>query len=220
MTCHTIIAIDGPAGAGKSTVARRLAGRLGFVYVDTGAMYRAIALKARRAGIGWSDAARLAALARAARVELTCDGKVLLDGEDVTLAIREPEISDGASQVSAVSDVRRAMVELQQAFGRAESIVMEGRDIGTVVFPQATVKFYLDASAEERARRRVAELAKRGQTVDYEQTLSEMRARDERDMTRADSPLRRAGDAVYVDTSHMSETEVGDALVKVIEERA
>jgi len=212
LTCHTIIAIDGPAGAGKSTVARRLAGRLGFVYVDTGAMYRAIALKARRAGIGWSDAARLAALARAARVALTCDGKVLLDGEDVTLAIREPEISDGASQDSAVSDVRRAMVELQQAFGRAESIVMEGRDIGTVVFPDTPHKFFVTASPETRAKRRLAQAGETAPGATVASVAAEIAERDRRDATRAVAPLRPAADAVTIDSDALTAEEVADRI--------
>jgi cytidylate kinase len=182
-------------------------------------MYRAVALAARRAGVDWEDAGGLTRVACQARIELGRTGEVKLDGEDVSAAIREPEISGGASKVSAVSAVRRAMVERQQAFGRASDVVMEGRDIGTVVFPDAQVKIYLDASPEERARRRVAELAARGQAVDYEATLAEMRERDRRDMTRADSPLRRAADAIYIDTSRMSEAEVSEALARAAEER-
>ena len=213
------IAIDGPAGAGKSTLARRLAGRLGFLYIDTGAMYRAVALWARRLGVAWDDAARLEQLARESRIELGPDGRVSLNGEDVSEAIRDPEISEGASRVSAIPGVRRALVEKQQQMGRQASVVMEGRDIGTVVFPEAEVKIYLDATPEERARRRMKDLAARGVAADFAQVLEEMRRRDQRDSTRADSPLRQAPDAIYVDSTGMSEDEVEQALLKIVRER-
>jgi len=213
------IAIDGPAGAGKSTLARRLAGRLGFLYIDTGAMYRAVALWARRLGVAWDDAARLEQLARESRIELGPDGRVWLNGEDVSEAIRDPEISEGASRVSAIPGVRRALVEKQQQMGRQASVVMEGRDIGTVVFPEAEVKIYLDATPEERARRRMKDLAARGVAADFAQVLEEMRRRDQRDSTRADSPLRQAPDAIYVDSTGMSEDEVEQALLKIVRER-
>ena len=213
------IAIDGPAGAGKSTLARRLAGRLGFLYIDTGAMYRAVALWARRLGVAWDDAARLEQLARESRIELGPDGRVSLNGEDVSEAIRDPEISEGASRVSAIPGVRRALVEKQQEMGRQASVVMEGRDIGTVVFPEAEVKIYLDATPEERARRRMKDLAARGVAADFAQVLEEMKRRDQRDSTRADSPLRQAPDAIYVDSTGMSEDEVEQALLKIVRER-
>lgn len=213
------IAIDGPAGAGKSTLARRLAGRLGFLYIDTGAMYRAVALWARRLGVAWDDAARLEQLARESRIELGPDGRVSLNGEDVSEAIRDPEISEGASRVSAIPGVRRALVEKQQQMGRQASVVMEGRDIGTVVFPEAEVKIYLDATPEERARRRMKDLAARGVAADFAQVLEEMKRRDQRDSTRADSPLRQAPDAIYVDSTGMSEDEVEQALLKIVRER-
>jgi len=213
------IAIDGPAGAGKSTLARRLAGRLGFLYIDTGAMYRAVALWARRLGVAWDDAARLEQLARESRIELGPDGRVSLNGEDVSEDIRDPEISEGASRVSAIPGVRRALVEKQQQMGRQASVVMEGRDIGTVVFPEAEVKIYLDATPEERARRRMKDLAARGVAADFAQVLEEMKRRDQRDSTRADSPLRQAPDAIYVDSTGMSEDEVEQALLKIVRER-
>ncbi|MCS7042911.1 MAG: (d)CMP kinase [Bryobacteraceae bacterium] len=213
------IAIDGPAGAGKSTLARRLAERLGYLYIDTGAMYRAVALWAKRLGIGWDDAARLEQLARESRIELGAGGRVVLNGEDVSEAIREPDISEGASRVSAIPGVRRALVEKQQQMGREASVVMEGRDIGTVVFPQAEVKIYLDATPEERARRRLKDLAARGLPAEFAQVLEEMKRRDERDSTRADSPLRQAPDAVYVDSTGMTEDEVEQALLKIVRER-
>jgi len=213
------IAIDGPAGAGKSTLARRLAERLGFLYIDTGAMYRAIALSARRLGVGWDDARRLEEIARNARIELAAGGRVLLDGEDVSQAIRDPEISEGASRVSAISGVRRALVQKQQEMGREASVVMEGRDIGTVVFPEAAVKIYLDATPEERTRRRLKDLAARGIEADFSQVLGEIQRRDLRDSTRADSPLRQAPDAIYVDSTSMTEDEVEQALLKIVRDR-
>lgn len=213
------IAIDGPAGAGKSTLARRLAERLGFLYIDTGAMYRAVALSARRLGIAWDDAPRLEMLARESRIELLSGGRVLLNGEDISEAIREPEISEGASRVSAVAGVRRALVEKQQQMGREASVVMEGRDIGTVVFPGAEVKIYLDAKPEERTRRRLKDLAARGVRAEFAQVLGEIQRRDQRDSTRADSPLRQAPDAIYVDSTSMTEDEVEQALLKIVRDR-
>jgi len=213
------IAIDGPAGAGKSTLARRLAERLGYLYIDTGAMYRAIALWAKRLGVSWDDAPRLEQLARESRIELASGGRVFLNGEDVSEAIREPDISEGASRVSAIPGVRRALVAKQQQMGREASVVMEGRDIGTVVFPQAEVKIFLDATPEERARRRLKDLAARGIEADFAAVLAEMKRRDERDSTRADSPLRQAPDAIYVDSTGMSEDEVEQALLKIVRER-
>lgn len=213
------IAIDGPAGAGKSTLARRLADRLGFLYIDTGAMYRAIALWAQRVGVGWDDALRLEQLARESHIELAGGGRVLLNGEDVGEAIRAPEISEGASRVSAIRGVRRALVEKQQQMGREASVVMEGRDIGTVVFPDAEVKIYLDATPEERARRRLKELAARGVQAEFGHVLGEIQRRDQRDCTRADSPLRQAPDAIYVDSTSMTEEEVEEALLKIVRDR-
>jgi cytidylate kinase len=213
------IAIDGPAGAGKSTLARRLAERLGYLYIDTGAMYRAVALWAKRLGVSWDDAARLEQLARESCIELCSGGRVRLNGEDVSEAIRDPDISEGASRVSAIPGVRRALVEKQQQMGREASVVMEGRDIGTVVFPEAEVKIYLDATPEERARRRMKDLAARGLEAEFSRVLEEMKRRDERDSTRADSPLRQAPDAIYVDSTGMSEDEVEQALLKIVRER-
>ncbi len=214
------MAIDGPAGAGKSTLARRVAARLGFVYIDTGAMYRAIALGARRRGVDWADQAALEQLAREADITLTPDHRVLLDGEDVSAAIREPEISQGASVVSAISGVRRELVLKQQRLGHSASAVMEGRDIGTVVFPDAEAKIFLDASPEVRAHRRVKDLAARGVAADFEAVHREMQERDHRDRTRPDSPLRQAPDAVYLDSSGLTETEVEQAILRIVGDRA
>lgn len=211
------MAIDGPAGAGKSTIARRVAHRLGFLYIDTGAMYRAVALAALRARIPLDDEAGLSPLAEAARIDLA--GGVRLNGEDVTEAIRTPEVSQGASKVAAVAGVRTAMVRKQQAMGARESAVMEGRDIGTVVFPQAEVKVFLTASAEERARRRVEELRGKGLEADFAEVAQEMRQRDIRDSTRETSPLKKAEDAVELDTTGLSLDEVEAAVLRLVEAR-
>jgi cytidylate kinase len=216
---NIVVAIDGPAGAGKSTLARRLAGRLGFLYIDTGAMYRAVALWAARQGIAFDDAAKLEALAWHAAIELGASGEVRLNGEDVTAAIRAPEMSQAASRVSAVPGVRRAMVAKQQEMGAATSVVMEGRDIGTVVFPEARVKVYLDSDPRVRAERRVKDLAALGKPADLNEVEREMRERDERDRTRPDSPLRQAPDAAYVDSTAMTLEEAEEALLRLVRAR-
>ena len=213
-----IVAIDGPAGAGKSTLARRLAARLGYLYIDTGAMYRAVALWALREGVGLEDAPRLEQLAGHAVIELGGD-RISLNGEDVTEAIRAPEIADAASRVSALPGVRRAMVRQQQRIGAAASVVMEGRDIGTVVFPEAAVKIYLDAEPRVRAERRLKDLEARGERAKVEDVEREIRRRDERDRTRADSPLRQAPDAVYFDSTGLSPEEVEEGLLRIVREK-
>jgi cytidylate kinase len=215
---RVIVAIDGPAGAGKSTLARRLAARLGYLYIDTGAMYRAVALWALRQGVGLEDAPRLEQLAGHAVIELGGD-RILLNGEDVTEAIRAPEIADAASRVSALPGVRRAMVRQQQRIGAAASVVMEGRDIGTVVFPEAAVKIYLDAEPRVRAERRLKDLEARGEQAAVEDVEREIRRRDERDRTRADSPLRQAPDAVYFDSTGLGPEEVEEGLLRIVREK-
>ncbi|MGC9971370.1 MAG: (d)CMP kinase [Bryobacteraceae bacterium] len=220
MKNRVVVAIDGPAGAGKSTLTRRVAGKLGFVYIDSGAMYRAVALEALRTGTDLDDEARLERLAREARIEFEPGGsRVLLDGEDVSAAIRAPEISPAASRVSVFSGVRRALVEKQREMGAAASVVMEGRDIGSVVFPDAEVKIYLDADPAVRAERRVREMEEKGQTLEAAEVEREIRERDRRDSTRADSPLVRAPDAVYVDTTSMSVEEVEQAILEIVRKR-
>lgn len=216
-----IVAIDGPAGAGKSTVTRRVAERLGYLVLDTGAIYRSVALAAERAAAPFDDndgVTRIAgALAERNAVVFVPDSlqgqRVQLSGEDVTLAIRSQQISDGASRVSALPGVRAALLELQRGIGRSGGVVVEGRDIGSVVFPDAEAKFYLDASAKERARRRHAELISRGQDVNYDTILREVRERDERDTNRAVAPLIQAPDAKYIDSSAMSIDEVVELIV-------
>jgi len=215
LTKRITIAIDGPAGAGKSTLARRIAAKLGFLYVDSGAMYRAVALWAIRAKVALSDMHRLEQLASAAHIEFAADGvSILLNDEDVTNAIRTPEVSQAASEVSLVPAVRRALVEKQRAIGEKASIVMEGRDIGTVVFPDATVKIFLDAVPQERATRRASEVALPAEIVERQ-----IRERDQRDRGRAESPLVQAPDAVYVDTTGLSIEEVEAAILKIIRDR-
>ncbi len=206
-----VVAIDGPAGAGKSSASKALARRLGFFLLDTGAIYRCVALAARRAGVRWDDEPALAGLARAlpiAFVQREAGQAVLLGGDDVSEAIRTAEISDGASRVSSLPAVRGGLLELQRRLAAAGRCVVEGRDIGTVVLPWAPVKFFLTASPEERARRRHAELLARGLASDYETTLREIVERDRRDSTREIAPLKPAPDAVHIDTSPLSLDEV------------
>lgn len=221
------VAIDGPAGAGKSTVARRVAERLGFVLVDTGAMYRTVALAAKRRGIAWDDEPDVAELARtlaatgAIALERAEGGgvRVLLSGDDVSLAIREPDMGFGASRISSIPAVRTALLEAQRSAGERTSVVMEGRDIGTVVLPHAEVKFFLTASDAVRARRRFEELVARGSSVTYEGTLSEVQSRDKADTERAVAPLRRADDALLVDSSDRPIDDVVDEIVRLVEAR-
>jgi CMP/dCMP kinase len=199
-----IIAIDGPSGAGKSTLAKRLARELGFIYLDTGAMYRALALKVLRQGVDLADDARLTRLVESTEIDLQEDDgalEVLLDGINVAQEIRTPEVSQMASKVSALKVVRARMLALQRGVGQHGNVVAEGRDIGTVVFPDAEVKIFLDASAEKRARRRYTELRGAGRTADLAETLREMEERDKRDSERDLAPLRMADDALRIDSS-------------------
>jgi cytidylate kinase len=207
-----VIAIDGPAGAGKSTVARALARRLGFFLLDTGAIYRALALTASRAGVAFSDAEPLGRMAETLPIQFDEEGRVFLGNEDVSVAIRTPEMSQGASTVSAHPPVREALLGLQRRLAARGRCVVEGRDIGTVVLPWAPLKIFLTASSEVRARRRYDELTAKGQTVDLAETLREMLVRDERDSTRAVAPLKQADDAVLLDTSALGEPAVVDRM--------
>jgi cytidylate kinase len=206
--------IDGPVGSGKSTLARRVAEMLGYLYIDTGAMYRAVALKAARTNI--SDDDSLVNLAESSRIDLKAiDGsqKVILDGEDITAAIRTPEVAQAASKVAVNAGVRRVLVAEQRRAGHSGGVVMEGRDIGTVVFPDAQLKIFLTASPEIRAERRWREHQQKGDSIDLARTLDEIHQRDQRDRERSTSPLRQAPDAVLVDSTAMQPEEVARLVV-------
>ncbi|MBY0231633.1 MAG: (d)CMP kinase [Gemmataceae bacterium] len=203
-----IVTIDGPAGAGKSTAARRLAARLGFAFLDTGAMYRAVALAARRAAVAWTDDRALAPLVEALPLEMEPGGVVRLAGEDVSSLIRTPEVSQGASVVADSPAVRPRLTDMQRRLAQGRSIVCEGRDQGTVVFPDAGCKFFLVADPEERLQRRLAEMRAKGHHPDEATIRREMAERDARDSGRELAPLRPAEDAVRVDSTAMSADEV------------
>jgi len=207
-----IVALVGETGAGKSTIAKRIAGRLGFTYIDTGAMYRAVALWALRQNISITDMHRMEQLARAASIELEAgSSRVILNGDDVTEAIRATEVAAAASQVAAIPAVRRALVEKQRAISASASVVMEGRDIGTVLLPVADVKIFLDAEPGERVRRRMAESEGTAEAV-----AEQLKQRDERDRSRAESPLVQAPDAIYIDSTGLAPAEVEEAILKVV----
>lgn len=218
-----IIAIDGPSGAGKSTLGKMLAKKLNLLYLDTGAMYRAVALAVTRARVPYRDIDRIVNIAENAEIDLIGEPdamKVLLDGEDVSVDIRTLDAAQAASVVSTISEVRRIMVEHQRQIGRSapRGCVLEGRDIGSVVFPNADIKFFLTAKPEARARRRHTEDQSKGRISTYEQTLAEINERDERDVSREDSPLTISGDAVVIDTSELDLTEVFEQMSAAIRE--
>ena len=217
-----IIAIDGPSGAGKSTLAKQLAKELNFIYLDTGAMYRALALKVLREGIDLADDVCLAEVVRVSEIDLReRHGKleVSLDGRDVAGEIRTPEVSQMASRVSALPVVRRRMLDLQRALGRRGSVVAEGRDIGTVVFPEAEVKIFLDASLRERARRRYEELKAADREIVFADTLREMEERDKRDSERDLAPLCKAEDALLIDSSSFNASEVAAMVLAEVQKK-
>lgn len=217
------IAIDGPAGAGKSTLARALARELGYLYVDTGAIYRTVALRAREAGADPSDPEQVAPLLEDLdlRMDYGGDGvqRMYLSGRDVTETIRENEVSALASQVAALPAVREFLLEFQRKQAREHNVVMDGRDIGTVVLPQAGVKIFLTAAPEARARRRTAELLQRGQDANFDEILREIRQRDEQDENRPVAPLRQAEDAALLDTTNLDLKGSLEALLTLVRER-
>ena len=213
------IAIDGPSGAGKSSLAKRLAAELGYVYVDTGAMYRAIGLYTLRAGQNTKDAAAVAALLPDIHLDIRPGQgaqQILLNGEDVTETVRQEQVGMAASDVSAHPAVRAFLLETQRALAARSNVLMDGRDIGTVVLPDATVKFFLTATPEARAQRRLAELQAKGQAADYATVLADIRLRDDQDTHRAVAPLRQAADAVLLDTSAIGLEESYALLKKTV----
>jgi cytidylate kinase len=221
------IAIDGPAASGKSTIGGLLAERLGYLYLDTGAMYRAVTWVALQEGVDIGDEEAICALARALEIEIARpaveDGRqytVLADGRDVTWQIRRPEVDNNVSPVSAYAGVRHALTRQQRRIAGRGRVVMVGRDIGTVVIPEADLKIYLDASAEVRARRRYLEVLERGEEADYEQILEDMKRRDMIDSHRQVAPLKAAEDAVVVDTGNLSIEQVLEVVERLVEERA
>ena len=219
-----IIAIDGPSGAGKSTLGKMLAKKFGLLYLDTGAMYRAVALSVLRKGVDFTQEDRIAEIAETAKIDLVGEPGLMtvwLDGDDVTAEIRTFEVAQAASVVSTISDVRRVMVDHQRQIGLSapNGCVLEGRDIGSVVFPNADFKFFLTAKPEARARRRFEEDKAKGLISTYEQTLAEINQRDERDVSRKDSPLTIPEDATVIDTSELDLTEVFEHMLSVIGER-
>ncbi len=217
------VAVDGPSGAGKSTLAKAIAAELHILYVDTGAIYRTIGCYARRQGVDAADTQAVIGLLPQVKIEMRYDGQglqhMLLHGEDVTQEIRLPEMSLYASAVSAIPEVRSFLLEMQRDFARRSSVIMDGRDIGTVVLPDADVKIFLQADVEVRARRREKELLERGTPRPFAQVLAEMKERDYNDTHRAAAPLRPAEDAIVVDTSQLDFQQSKDMILKIIREK-
>ena len=216
------IAVDGPAGSGKSTVAKAIARKLGIIYVDTGAMYRTVALHCKQKNIAWEKEAEVAASLDSLEMKIVPEEggqKIFLNDVDVTADVRTAEIGKGASAVAAYPKVRERMVELQQEMAKVHSVIMDGRDIGTVVLPDAEVKIYLDAGVEERARRRVGELEAKGEPADFEEIKKMIIQRDYNDMNREHSPLKKADDAISLDSTSMTAEEVQQAILHIVHER-
>ena len=213
-----IIAVDGPAGSGKSTVSKMIADEIGITYLDTGAMYRLFAYKLMKEKIDFSDREKELKVLEDLNIDMK-DNRFYLDDEDVTDKIRTREISSNASRISVIKEVREKMVDLQRAFSKSKDVILDGRDIGTVVFPNADLKVYLNADAEIRAKRRCEELRDKGENVEYEEILKEITKRDYDDMNRKESPLKIAEDAVILDSTSLSAEEVKDKIKEMIEEK-
>ena len=214
-----IIAIDGPAGSGKGTIAKKVASKINAINVDTGAMFRCVALQALRENVSLEEVEKIKNILNNIEIDLKPNGKVFLNGEDVSKAIREEEVSKYSSPISTISDVREKLLHMQRKLGEFNDIVMEGRDIGTVVFPNANVKIYLDASPEERARRRIRQNLEKGIKSNYEEVLEEINKRDFRDISRDIAPLKKAEDAIYIDSTNLSIEEVTEKILDIIKSK-
>ena len=213
---NKIIAIDGPAGSGKGTLAKALAKKLNFVNIDTGATYRAVALKTIKENINITDKKKIIALTKKIKIDLLADGTVLLDGMDVTKDIRSKEVTDIVSPISSIPEVREILVDIQRKIAKGKDVVMEGRDITTVVFPNAQYKFYLDATIETRAKRRYAENLEKGIDTTYEEVLENIKARDYNDMHKEVGALKRTEEQIYIDTTNLTIDEEVAIIEKVI----
>lgn len=214
-----IVAIDGPAGSGKGTITKQVGERLGLINIDTGAMFRCVTLNMIEKGIGVKEENKIKEMLEKIEIDLKENGKVFLNGKDVTKRIRENDINHFISPISIIPMVRQKLLEIQRKMAEGKNIIMEGRDIGTVIFPNADIKIYLDASPEERARRRVQQNQEKGILTSYEEVLKSIKDRDQKDKTRKIAPLRKAEDAIYMDSTNMTIEEVTNEMVKMIKQR-
>ena len=214
-----IVAIDGPAGSGKGTITKLVGKKLGLIYIDTGATFRCVALNILQEGINWQKETEITEMLNQITIEIKENGEVFLNGKEVTQKIRENEVTNLVSQISVLQTVRNKLLAVQRGIAKGKKVIMEGRDIGTVVFPHANVKIYLDASAEERAKRRVKQNQEKGIITSYEEVLKNIMDRDRRDSTREIAPLKKADDAIYLDTTNMTIEEVNNQIVKIIQEQ-
>lgn len=214
-----IVAIDGPAGSGKGTITKQVGERLGLINIDTGAMFRCVTLNMLQEGIEVKEENKIKEILDKIEIDMKENGKVFLNGKEVTKRIRENDINRSISPVSMIPMVRQKLLDLQRKMAEGKNIIMEGRDIGTVVFPNADVKLYLDASPEERAKRRVQQNQEKGITTSYEEVLKSIKDRDEKDKTREIAPLRQAEDAIYIDSTNMTIEEVTNEIVRIVKER-